>query len=258
MNPLYDIERQAKETFVLLDVEVLRFINDKEGRSNYLPVEISYIIFDIQQIYEIFSSRLKYDFTKYDTSLWIGQYNYAKENFLNVIRSKKLISKHKININDNKIEFTEEFKELCNSKTSYKSDYGLDAIEVKDNLLEKIEKYDLIPMAKGVKTEYNFLYNDFDVYVMQKQVDSKKIIELEKFNILKYDEMDRYDKIKCIKLFYDEYKDKISMNNGIVDNDKFFSLYFLDKFVDLHFSIYEIIMFYKHFISYMQGFKINR
>lgn len=253
MDKIQDADKKSiNNTYMILDIEGINFRKNKKDESNFIPMEISFIIFDIDMVYEIYSTRLNYDLTKYPEDVWIDQFMYAAKEYPNIIRTKKLLKTVNVEIGD--FNFLENFKNRLNKEIeyNYKYDEGADPNEIKKNLIEKIDRYDLIPMAKGIQVEYNFLFNDFDKYT-KKTIDTKKMIELNEWNIKSYDSVNKEDKMRYINIFYKKNKSKITTNNNIVSTEDLFSEKFIEKFSDLHISIYEIIIFYKLVMDYIQS-----
>jgi hypothetical protein len=205
-------ELQLKNACILLDLEGM-VISNNENKVLAVPTEISYLIFKKRDIIECYSTLLKYNLYKYNKSFWYKSYKYIKKNFKGAF------------------QFNES------------SQLGKDPNVIKQYLINIIKKYDMTIYAKGLNFELQYLFGDLDEFhstIRPKDIFCK-YVELNDLKMPKYDNIE--NKNILIKEFYNKHKSIIETNLKI-SKEELFELN-LNYYISFHYSILEIIVFYK-------------
>lgn len=196
---------------LLIDIEGL-IVSNEIRDIIVVPTELSYMIYSKKKIYECSTMRLEYNLNSIPNHLWCRSYNYVKNKFPNT------------------------FKGTFNK--------GENPKEIQSMLMDKIKKNDLTICAKGLNLEVQFLFGDLDCFhkpVKISDLDNYSFIELNNLHLPKYDHIQ--NKKSIIESFYKKHKKIIKSKLYIEKEDLFENN--IDKYIDEHYSILEIIVFYE-------------
>lgn len=197
---------------IMFDIEGI-ILN--KNKLEILPIitEISYVLFNEDEVKECFTTRLKYDLREYEKRLWSLSFNYVKKRFPN------------------------SFNGMIYSK------YGYDKNIIRDKLFDIIDKYDATIIVKGAYLELQFLFGKLDEFhtPIKSPLYPYRVLDLNSFKCPKYDHIENKDII--IKEFYELHKDKIK-TKLMITKEELFELN-LEKYYHHHYSILEVIVFYE-------------
>ena len=213
-----------------------------KNESIYLPIEIAYVIFNENRIYEIFSTRIKYDLTKYPKLYWYTMFNSYIYKFASTFQTMffyELYNLYELDINkeyENKIKDKESF---------YKSNYGLDSQTIKNILIKKIKKYNIKIYIKNTIRLKHFL-EDHDI----------NIYDLKDLGLPKYTNISNSNRINYITEFYNKYKKAsllsfIKINHNIFSKEVLFLENTITKLIESDIPIYKLIVLYTLFNKFI-------
>ena len=205
-----------------------------EHNTIYMPIEIAYIIFTKHEIKEVFSSRIKYDLTKYPKLYWMDLFHLYVSKFPAVFRTHLFYEIYNLN----KYKISKDYKKKLDQhkvEVFYKDNYGLDANVLKKTLINKIKKYNIKVFAKNTTRINHFLdikYSGINTY------------DLKRFGIPKYSDILLTTKSKYLNKFDTKL---IKINYDIFEKNILFSRKLINELLTADIPIYKIIVFYGMF-----------
>jgi hypothetical protein len=206
-----------------------------------MPIEISYIVFDLYEILEVFSTRIKYNLNIYPKLLWEKMFQLYVSKFPETFRTKSFYDKYnlyKFNINP-------IYKEKINNniESFYKDNYGLSSSHIKNTLIKKIKKYNLQIYTKNITCLTHFLDAENNELIIR---------DLKDIGMPKYDIISLPNKINFIYNFYKINKSIIKLNYEIFDKTVLFNKEVINDLAIANIPIYKIIVFYILFKKFIQ------
>lgn len=207
-----------------------------EYNTIYMPIEIAYIIFTKNEIKEVYSSRIKYDLTKYPKQYWIDLFHLYVSKFPAVFRTHLFYEIYNLD----QYSISEDYKNKIdqhNVEVFYKDNYGLDSNILKKTLINKIKKYNIKVYAKNTTRINHFLdvsHNRINTY------------DLKKLGILKYSDILPTTKSKYLNKFDTK---PININYGIFEKNILFKRKLINELLTADIPIFKVIVFYGIFKS---------